>query len=77
MPKAGVHFTALSLYRPVVRDNGICVLFSQIKDGIVDQQAFAAYADKYIQEKNATIWKDAKEAALKNCSVTVRKYRHI
>jgi len=43
----------------------------------VDQKAFAAYVDKYIQEKNATVWKDALEAALKNCSVSVRKYRHI
>jgi hypothetical protein len=67
---------ALSLYQPVFRDNGICFLFSQIKDGVVDQTAFAAYADKYIQEKNAAIWKDAIQAALKNCSVTVRKYRH-
>lgn len=40
----------------------------------MDQKAFAAYADKYIEEKNAIIWKDAIDAALKNCSVSVRKY---
>ena len=76
MPKAIVHLTALSLYWLVFRGNGICCLLEQTKDGVVDQTAFAAYVDKYTQEKNATIWKDAIEAALKNCSVSVRKYLH-
>ncbi|KDR17658.1 uncharacterized protein LOC110831545 [Zootermopsis nevadensis] len=42
-----------------------------IKDGAIDQQAFAAYIDKYIQENNATMWKDAIDTALQNCSVSV------
>ena len=77
MPKAVVHLKAPSLYWPVFRGNGFCFLLKQIKDGVVDQTAFAEYVDKYIQEKNATVWKDALQAALKNCSVSVRKYWHI
>jgi hypothetical protein len=42
----------------------------------VDQKAFAAYVEKYVQEKNATVWKDAIDAGLKNCSVSARKYLH-
>jgi hypothetical protein len=30
--------------------------------------------EKYIQEKDASIWKDAIDVALQNCSATVRKY---
>jgi hypothetical protein len=30
--------------------------------------------DKYIKENNGIIWKDAIDAALQNCSVSVRKY---
>jgi hypothetical protein len=61
----------------VFRSSDIWFLFLQIKNGAVDQQAFAAYVNKYIQEKNATIWKDAIGAALQNCSVSVRKYPYI
>lgn len=44
---------------------------SLIQDGVVDQQALAAYVDKYVQEKNASVWKDAIDAALQNCSASV------
>ncbi|PNF18562.1 hypothetical protein B7P43_G08485 [Cryptotermes secundus] len=44
---------------------------SLIQDGTVDQEAFAAYVDKYVEEKNAFTWKDALDAALQNCSASV------
>jgi hypothetical protein len=58
----------------VFGSNNFCFLFQQIQDGVVDQQAFAAYVVKYVQEKNASAWKDAIDAALQNCSASVRTY---
>jgi hypothetical protein len=60
----------------VSRSDNFCFLFQQIQNGAVDQQAFAAYIDKYVQEKAST-WKDAIDEALQNCSASVRKYPYV